>query len=78
MFPKRNNFVRLPVCDPNRDTQWNRNYDAVLVFIGGGDVEFQALNGRWHLLSTAQFANQNVMDDALSVFRRYPCRVKAG
>lgn len=73
-FEHRTHFVLTDVADPNRDTQWMRNKSAVLAFIGGCEIEFQSVDGKWHPLRLRNFQGQN-MNDATSVFRNHPCRV---
>lgn len=74
-FEHSQHFVRLPVCDPSRDTQWTRNRSAVLAFIGGRDVEYLCSRGCISL-NTANFQNENVLSDAFSIFHQFPCRVR--
>ena len=73
-FEHRSHFVLTGGADPHRDTQWTRNRSAVLAFIGGCEIEFQTVDGKWHPLRLRNFEGQN-MNDATSVFRNHPCRV---
>lgn len=45
-----------PGYDPNRDTQWNANKEAVLHFLDGGYVEIQ-INGRWRQIEMPERMN---------------------
>ena len=37
---------QIPAYDPHRDTQWTRNYKAILHWLDGGEVQIQA-DGQW-------------------------------
>jgi hypothetical protein len=70
---RRTHFVALPGYQWDTARLAVRNMDALLYFIGGGCAEYQhPRDGAW--LPVPVVAGGTL--DALSFFKRYPCRPK--